>query len=156
MILLGADIWSTTSFGDNALYLLVHSLCEREEDPRNIESLEDLKRAGCLIDCPNCNGYTPLHRAAAKGYEYIVNWLLENGADPTIINMYGLQPHEVAYLHGHYKISGKLKAHTFIWKLQLSLNDSERSYSCKAALTCRSSTTRIKEWLDDVNRWNSK
>ncbi|CAD5117588.1 DgyrCDS6346 [Dimorphilus gyrociliatus] len=152
----GADIWSMTSFGDNALYLLVHSLCEKEYDTRHIAILEDLKQAGCLIDSPNCEGYTPLHRAAAGGYMYIVDWLLENGADPSILNVHGLQPHEVAYLHGHFQVSGKLKAYTFIRKLQLSLSRRNRLESCESNFNYSNTSFRISEWLDDVNQWNTK
>ena len=47
---------------------------------------------------------TPLHFAAAYGHKDVVNYLLENGADPTALDEYSETPADAAAQEGHIDI----------------------------------------------------
>lgn len=59
-----------------------------------IESL--LARGGVDVNSGDMNNETPLFRAASKGHEAIVRLLLDQGANPTIRNIFGRTPLHVA------------------------------------------------------------
>jgi len=50
-----------------------------------IDHLKRLLRAGASVNAKDNRGFTALHRAAERGFEDIVEFLLKNGADKTIV-----------------------------------------------------------------------
>jgi ankyrin repeat protein len=58
------------------------------------------------------NGWTPLHLAAAHGYEGSVQLLLDHGADVTARTLHGLTPADFAANNGHRRLALALSAPT--------------------------------------------
>jgi ankyrin repeat protein len=81
---------AASSFDDNALLPL---LIELGWDP----------------DSPDDRGWTPLHFAAAAGYERNVNALLESGAYPVSQTSDGLLASTIARRNGHEQIAERLE-----------------------------------------------
>jgi hypothetical protein len=52
----------------------------------SLKILDALIGSGARINAQNCNGDTGLHFASSANYGEHVEWLLNNGADPSIIN----------------------------------------------------------------------
>lgn len=67
--------------------------------------------AGVLLDLhvpvnqADRNGWTPLHLAAAYGYEGSVRLLLDRGADVTVRTLHGLTPADLAANNGHSRLA---------------------------------------------------
>lgn len=55
------------------------------------------------------NGWTPLHHAAAEGFETLVDVLLTHGANTTAKHRGGLTRAEVADLRGHFELAARLR-----------------------------------------------
>ncbi len=63
---------------------------------RCLESAELPLQRGVPRDVKNRNGYTPLHVASYCGFPEMVEFLLDNGADPSIKNDQGQTPRQLA------------------------------------------------------------
>lgn len=80
---------------------------------------------------------SPLYVAAFLGQTEIAEYLLENGADPTIINpSTGVTPNRIAALKGHHKLAELLKANGLAKiketeRLLQSIEDSENNRDCE-------------------------
>lgn len=75
----GADINYKTSNGDRLLHLVAES--------NNLRLLQYFLSKKALVNLRGCNTQTPLYIAAAKGYEQIVQALLQAGADANQLGM---------------------------------------------------------------------
>ncbi|GFT42037.1 ANK_REP_REGION domain-containing protein [Nephila pilipes] len=109
MIKKGADINSVSCWGDSGLYLAVYGLMSRTS---NFKCLDLLLAAGCDINCQNNNGFTALHFASMKGNLLLVQYLLCNGADPTITTSDMTFPYEMALSEGHVETAKYLRNKT--------------------------------------------
>jgi len=49
------------------------------------------------------NGYTPLHLASRNGQESVVELLIEEGADHSVVDNFGRIPLDIAQLRGYTK-----------------------------------------------------
>ncbi|GAB3782396.1 ankyrin repeat domain-containing protein [Dyella agri] len=67
--------------GDSCLHVASHR--------GNLRAVQLLVRAGLDINAPGDMGYTPLHYAATAE---VIEFLLANGASPTIKNEFGSSP----------------------------------------------------------------
>ena len=54
-------------------------------------------------------GWTPLHWAAYRGRDAVVELLLARGADPLAVDEEGRLPHDLALQHGHDKVAALLQ-----------------------------------------------
>lgn len=63
---------------------------------RSLATIEQLLAAGADIHRRNEQGYTPLHGAAWWGWDEVVSYLVEQGADPTAESDAGISPLGVA------------------------------------------------------------
>ncbi len=68
--------------------------------PNGVDVARVLIEAGADVNKPCEHGRTALHMAAAWGHVDVVQLLLENGANPTIIDDHGMTPPDVAR-HGY-------------------------------------------------------
>ncbi|XP_049826692.1 serine/threonine-protein phosphatase 6 regulatory ankyrin repeat subunit C-like [Aethina tumida] len=96
MLSKGADIHKNTPHNDSVFYLAIFHYIR---NPGNLDAscIRELYYAGCDINAPNGNGYTPLQMAAMFGHTALVNWLLnKNGS----VSVY---PHPIAIAssYGH-------------------------------------------------------
>lgn len=53
---------------------------------------------------------TPLHQAAVSGQVKVVKILLEKGADPDAVDIYGRKPLDSAAVYGHFEVMKMLKS----------------------------------------------
>ena len=86
----GADVNCADKYGNTPLHLSV-----KTGNPSIVKKLID---AGSIIDRKGEFGNTPLHLSRYSGKENIANVLLENDADTTCLNTYGLNPKEIEVL----------------------------------------------------------
>jgi ankyrin repeat protein len=61
------------------------------------------------VNAPDQRGWTPLHLAAAYGYEGSVRLLLGAEADPSAVTADGLTPADVAAANGHHQVAQLLR-----------------------------------------------
>ncbi|XP_024880819.1 uncharacterized protein LOC112460398 isoform X1 [Temnothorax curvispinosus] len=66
--------------------------------------VENYIKAGAVVNAKNINGTSLLHYAAWKGYDKIVDILLQNKADPNAVNNKGFTPLHYAAKFSHLKV----------------------------------------------------
>ncbi|GFR22359.1 hypothetical protein TNCT_213892 [Trichonephila clavata] len=74
----------------------------------NFSEVENCIRKGVILNVKNSENITPLHYVCWKGYEGIVNLLLENKADPNVIGKGGSTPLHYAAKFNHFAIVKQL------------------------------------------------
>lgn len=133
----GAPLNSTDNFGRTALYFAVAATQEGVIDSlmkkgANLHILPKTDRRSFLhqaaetarlsltkkfveaklpVNRKDVNGNTPLHIAIKHGNHPVVEYLLENGADPKITNSVGFTAVELAEQRNNYQISNLVKAY---------------------------------------------
>ncbi|GFX74022.1 ankyrin-1 [Trichonephila clavipes] len=70
----------------------------------NFSEVENCIKKGVVFNVKNSENVSPLHYACWKGYEGIVNLLLENKADPNVIGKGGSTPLHYAAKFNHFSI----------------------------------------------------
>ncbi|XP_072992094.1 potassium channel AKT1-like isoform X2 [Typha latifolia] len=93
-----ADNGADLSCGDMGLYA-----CTAAEE-NNIKLLEDIIRYGGDVTLPRKDGSTALHRAVCEGNTWLVDFLLEQGADIDKPDFQGWTPRNLADQQGHEEI----------------------------------------------------
>eukprot|EP01065_Artemidia_motanka_P048361 TRINITY_DN776_c0_g1_i1.p2 TRINITY_DN776_c0_g1~~TRINITY_DN776_c0_g1_i1.p2 ORF type:complete len:154 (+),score=41.45 TRINITY_DN776_c0_g1_i1:88-549(+) len=73
-----------------------------------LEKVKDLLKSGVAIDEVGPDGKSALHQAAGKGHMHVVNYLLENNANPRLTDGKGRTPGEYSRQCGQYLIDGRL------------------------------------------------
>ncbi|XP_063419726.1 26S proteasome non-ATPase regulatory subunit 10-like [Mytilus trossulus] len=107
MISKGAVMNIHTRDGDSPIYLSTFGILNSPYvDP---DVLTDLSQAGCCVNTQNLKGYTPLHRAAAKGNTDVIRHLLKLGADRYLPTKSGIYPMDSAINAGHLEAAELLK-----------------------------------------------
>lgn len=108
LIAAGADSSFTTDNLDTALMLAIDGRpAFYEEEKRGIADPQEGQRKaleliaytlelGIDINARNRNGDTGLHKAASRGYNMIVQYLADNGADLDVVNNRGMTPLDYA------------------------------------------------------------
>ncbi len=137
MIEKGAPLNSTDNFGRTALYFAVAATEEGAIDKliekgANLHILPKTDRRSFLhqaaekarvsltkkfvaaklpVNRKDVNGNTPLHIAIKHGNEPVIEYLLENGADPKIADSVGFTAVDLAEQRNHYQITNLVKAY---------------------------------------------
>jgi ankyrin repeat protein len=88
LIKAGADLGMSNDFGEFPLYAAIHH-------SRINVFFEIIKRFKSNINCLS-TGFTPLNLASAKNLPEITKALLENGADPNLLDKFGKTALKVA------------------------------------------------------------
>jgi uncharacterized protein len=88
--------------------------------PNGVNVARVLIDAGADVNKPCEHGRTALHMAAAWGHADVVQMLLENGADPTIVDEEGMAPPNVARL-GYSSNNVSVEQRSAVCKLFKSL-----------------------------------
>lgn len=108
LIAAGADTGFTTDNLDTALMLAVDGrpsffveasrgiVDPADGERKALELIEYTLALGVNINAQNRSGDTGLHRAASRGYDRIVQYLVANGADIETVNNRGLTPLDMA------------------------------------------------------------
>ncbi|MBI5226415.1 ankyrin repeat domain-containing protein [Candidatus Micrarchaeota archaeon] len=65
----------------------------------NLALAKRLVKAGADVNCADDAGLTPLHQAAMGAHPEVVEWLLEQGANPHVSNASNYTPTRLAQLH---------------------------------------------------------
>lgn len=90
----------------------------------NVSSeVEDYIKAGAFVNAKNADNGTPLHYAAWKGYEKVVNILLQNKANPNAVDNKGFTPLHYAAKFSHIKTVKALLASGAVYN---ALSDSDK------------------------------
>ncbi|KAK9682313.1 hypothetical protein RND81_10G064600 [Saponaria officinalis] len=75
----------------------------------DLYQLKSFIRAGADPKKPDYDGRSPLHLAASKGHEDIVQFLIQEGADVNVIDNFGTTPLLEAVKNGHDKVADLLR-----------------------------------------------
>ncbi|XP_078435681.1 ankyrin repeat family protein [Wolffia australiana] len=70
----------------------------------DIEDVVTLHSTGISLDSKDSEGRTALHMASANGHLLIVEYLINNGADPNALNAENNTPLHWACLNGHIEV----------------------------------------------------
>ncbi|XP_049818984.1 alpha-latrocrustotoxin-Lt1a isoform X2 [Aethina tumida] len=101
MLSKGADIHKNTPYNDSVFYLAMFHYIRNPGD-LNATCIRELYYAGCDINAPNGNGYTPLQMAAMFGHTPLAKWLLNKNASVSVYP----HPIVIASSHGHQETAG--------------------------------------------------
>ncbi|XP_071572545.1 uncharacterized protein [Temnothorax nylanderi] len=104
--------------------------------------VENYIKAGAIVNAKNANG-TSLHYAAWKGYDRIVNILLQNKADPNTVNNKGFTPLHYAAKFSHLKVVKLLLSNGAVYN---AVSDDGKTPS---DFTVDKSITRLFKLLSD-------
>lgn len=96
----------------------------------DIEAVERMLRSNVSIDAGDYDGRTALHLAAAEGQQAMVAFLLDNGADVSVLDRWGATPLSDALRHRHDAVASLLRAHGA--RLDQTMREQE---ACDAAAT---------------------
>lgn len=107
MLSKGADLQIRTREGDSPIYLATFGILNSPNV--SLDVLKDLVNAGSCVNTQNLNGYTPLHRAAARGNKDVIRCLLKLGADLYLHTKVGIYPMDSAINAGHLDAAELLK-----------------------------------------------
>ena len=83
----GADINVRNKYGDTPLHLAIKK--------EHLDTATLLINRGADINAPGAFDDTPLHVSIYKGQKGLSDLLLEKGANESLLNRYGLRPHEM-------------------------------------------------------------
>lgn len=105
----GCDVHKTNSFGCNAVLW-----CAQGEGNR-LESMQWLLSIGCRMCVTNTNGHGALHKAAQRGRDDLVDWLVHH-LKPMSFSWIGPDtegccPSDLAGMEGHVDLATKLAEH---------------------------------------------
>ncbi|XP_046454860.1 ankyrin repeat and SOCS box protein 3-like isoform X2 [Daphnia pulex] len=73
-------------------------------DNNSLEAAEILLDAGGLVNLPNNEDVSPLHRAASKGFKEMTNLLITNGANVNLTDYGDYTPLHEAAIQGHFSV----------------------------------------------------
>ena len=93
----GADPYAR----DNAGWTILHVLVRENNSLQRLQDFQELfsEHLGSLVSSRDMDGNTPLHVVGSGSYyQYVRDWLLAIGADPTVRNNAGQTPAEFANL----------------------------------------------------------
>ncbi|KAG8176894.1 hypothetical protein JTE90_000479 [Oedothorax gibbosus] len=106
MLKRGVNVNILSCDNDSPFYLACTSITPKQSD---FKVLDMLLAAGSDINERNNNGFTALHLASARGQKFLVEYLIENGADPDIPTFNAVLPHHLALTSGHIDIAEYLQ-----------------------------------------------
>jgi ankyrin repeat protein len=103
----GCNVHKKNAFGCNAVLW-----CAQGEGAR-LETLQWLKTIGCSMSLVNSNGHGALHKAAQRGRDDIVGWLVEELGDSIDFEWIGPDsdgycPSDLAGVGGHVELARQL------------------------------------------------
>lgn len=103
------DVHKTNSFGCNAV------LWCAQGDGNQLESMQYLLSIGCQMCVTNSNGHGTLHKAAQRGREDLVDWLVRHLKPISFAwigpDVEGCCPSDLAGMEGHVDLATKLVEH---------------------------------------------
>ena len=100
----GADPGARTYRNETVLHLSCSAWV-----PPSPDTLELLVKAGADVNGINLKGETPLFHAAAMGYTEVCRFLLDKGADPSLMDIEGTTAYSRAYNNGHFETAELLR-----------------------------------------------
>jgi len=74
----------------------------------DIESVRKLLTKGAQVNAHNNYNSTPLIEAAANGHLAVVEYLIDNGGNPTLKDRHGLRAYDWAHRRGHPRVAALL------------------------------------------------
>ncbi|XP_014209663.1 uncharacterized protein LOC106640224 [Copidosoma floridanum] len=81
----------------------------------NCAEVQQCIKAKAFVNARSVDNVTPLHHASWKGYDEIVNILLQNGANPNVVGKQGLTPLHYAAKFSHPKVLKALLANGAVY-----------------------------------------
>lgn len=92
-----------------AVYPINSAAANRSEDTA-FKLVQVLAAHGASVNAAQHSGWTPLHQAAAHGFELLVDFLLEHGADPSLKSEDGRTAVDMALAGGYDQLAAKIAA----------------------------------------------
>lgn len=92
----GADISVVNNKGSSALHLCCYGENKKEH---KIDLVRLLTKSGASVNARDERGVTPLLIAAGAARSDVIEFLLDNGADPSVKDNTGMDAHETAQFH---------------------------------------------------------
>jgi len=71
----------------------------------SLGAVQAIKEGGANLDAMDYDGRTALHVASSYGHKDVVQWLLDNEADPCKCDNFGLTPLNEAQRHAHESVA---------------------------------------------------
>lgn len=101
------SVYWTTKDNANALHCASYS--GSAASLRILMSVVPRKRRRAVLSLRDSRGNTPLHLATINNHVEAVQFLLESGADPKLINAAGQTPEVIARLKSHFELANFLR-----------------------------------------------